>query len=89
VFLIDRLAGNKLNPIYKKFRKEIFRSYYHKIVSENKDCHLLLMVKKTNDNQQLLKYFHLGFKEIACVFHNAKPHHIIIRDLSTVRSDEI
>lgn len=81
IFLADRLSGNLSNEIYKKNRKDIFSLYYSEIVRENKDCTLLLMVRKEKEDQQLAKYLYLGFTIIGSAIHKGKEHHIIIRDL--------
>ncbi len=81
VFLADRLSGNISSSIYRKYRSYIFSLYYSEIVNNNKNCTLLLMVRKEKRNKQLSKYLSIGFTLLGSTLHKGKEHSIILRDL--------
>jgi len=81
VFLADRLSGNICSSIYRKYRADIFSLYYSEIVNSNKNCTLLLMVRKEKRDKQLSKYLSIGFTIIGSTLHKGKEHSIILRDL--------
>lgn len=81
IFLADRLSGNLSNEMYQNNRRDIFTRYYSEILNYNKDCTLLLMVRKEKEDKQLAKYISLGFTIIGSTQHKGKEHTIIIRDL--------
>ena len=84
VFLADRLSGNINSSIYRKYRNKIFSMYYSEILKNNRNCTLLLMVRKEKRDTQLSKYLNLGFNIIGSILHKGKEHSIILRDLKNV-----
>lgn len=84
LFLADRLSGNISSSIYRRYRSNIFSLYYSELVNKNKNCTLLLMVRKEIHNKQLSKYLNLGFIPIGSTLHNGKEHTIIVRDFINV-----
>jgi hypothetical protein len=84
VFLADRLSGNITSSVYRKYRNTIFSLYYSEIVNNNKNCMLLLMVRKETQDKQLTKYINLGFSIIGSKLHKGREHSIILRDLKHV-----
>ena len=84
VFLADRLSGNINSSIYRKYRHNIFSLYYSEIANNNKNCTLLLMVRKEKHDKQLSKYLNLGFNIIGSTLHKGREHSIILRDLKNV-----
>lgn len=84
VFLADRLSGNISNSIYRKYRNNIFSYYYSEILNNNKNCTLLLMVRKERHDKQLSKYLNLGFNIIGSSLHKGREHNIILHDLKNV-----
>lgn len=84
IFLADRLSGHISSSIYRKHRAGIFSLYYSEIVNNNKNCTLLLMVRKEKRDKQLSKYLNMGFTLIGSVLHKGKEHSIILRDLKSV-----
>jgi hypothetical protein len=81
IFLADRLSGNTDHVIYKPNRSTIFALYYSEIVTRNKNCFLLLMVRQTEEDKQLKNYLQLGFERMGSTLHKGKAHHIIMADL--------
>lgn len=81
IFLADRLSGNISSSIYRKYRAQIFSLYYSEIVNNNRNCSLLLMVRKEKRDKQLAKYLSIGFTIIGSTLHKGKEHSIILRDL--------
>ena len=81
IFLADRLSGNINSSIYRQYRNNIFSLYYSEIVNNNKNCMLLLMVRKEKRDKQLSKYINMGFTLIGSTLHKGKEHQIILRDL--------
>lgn len=81
VFLADRLSGNISSSIYRKYRNNIFSMYYSEIVNNNRNCTLLLMVRKEKRDKQLSKYLSIGFTIIGSTLHKGKEHSIILRHL--------
>ena len=81
VFLADRLSGHINSSIYRQYRNNIFKLYYSEIVNNNKNCTLLLMVRKENHDKQFSKYLNMGFTLIGSTLHKGKVHSIILRDL--------
>jgi hypothetical protein len=84
IFLADRLSGNIKSAIYRQNRSKIFNLYYSEIVSKNKNCTLLLMVRKERGDKQLSKYLKMDFSIIGSTLHKGKEHTIIVRDLKSV-----
>ena len=84
IFLADRLSGNIKSSIYRKNRNKIFYLCYTEIVSKNKNCTLLLMVRKERGDKQLNKYLKMDFSILGSTLHKGKEHTIIIRDLKSV-----
>ncbi len=81
IFLADRLSGNLSCSIYRQNRTNIFSTYYTEIINKNKECFLLLMVRKDKGDKQLLKYLKMGFVAIGSTLHKGKEHSVIIGDL--------
>lgn len=81
IFLADRLSGNISSSIYRKHRADILSLYYSEIVNNNRNCTLLLMVRKEKRDKQLSKYLKMGFTIIGSTLHKGKEHSIILRDL--------
>jgi hypothetical protein len=84
VFLADRLSGNISSSIYRNYRSNIFSLYYSEIINNNKNCKLLLMVRKEKYDKQLSKYLKMGFVVIGSILHKGKEHTIILHDLKNV-----
>jgi hypothetical protein len=84
VFLADRLSGNINSIIYRNYRNIIFLKYYSEILNNNRNCTILLMVRKEKGDKQLSKYLHLGFVILGSALHNGKEHHVILRNLKDV-----
>jgi hypothetical protein len=84
VFLADRLSGNISSSIYRNYRSNIFSLYYSEIINNNKNCKLLLMVRKEKYDKQLFKYLKMGFVVIGSILHKGKEHTIILHDLKNV-----
>jgi len=82
VFLADRLSGNINNSIYRQYRTSIFALYYAEILNNNKNCSLVLMVRKEKRDKQLSKYLNMGFTLIGSTLHKGKEHSIILGDLA-------
>lgn len=81
IFLADRLSGNTSNSLYRQYRSRIFSLYYSEIVNNNKNCTLLLMVRKEKHEKQLSRYLKMGFILLGSVLHKGKEHSIILGDL--------
>ncbi len=81
VFLADRLSGHKSSSIYLNHRTTIFSTCYAEIVNRNRNCTLLLMVRKEHPDNQLNKYLNLGFSILGSTLHKGREHTIILRDL--------
>ncbi len=84
IFLADRLSGNISSLIYRQCRNRIFSLYYSEIVNNNKNCTLLLMVRKEKRDKQLSNYLNMGFTLLGSTLHKGKEHSIILRDLKHV-----
>jgi len=85
LFLADRLSGNIHSPIYRQFRNHIFSVYYNEIIRLNKECKLLLMVRKEPREKLLSGYLRLGFNRISATLHKGKEHWILLLDLKKVQ----
>jgi hypothetical protein len=83
IFLADRLSGNIHSPLYRAYRSRIFQMFYSEMVNSNKDCTLLLMVRKAKGDKQLSRYLRNGFVIIGSVQHKGKEHSIILKDFNT------
>jgi hypothetical protein len=83
IFLADRLSGNVKSSIYRQCRNRIFMLFYSEMVNTNKNCKLLLMVRKEKHDKQLSKYLKIGFVLIGSTLHKGKEHSIILGDFKT------
>lgn len=84
-FLSDRLSGNQLHPLYKKYRKYIFAQFYSELVKNNPNKNLILMARSEENERLLTKYLRLGFYIIGKTIHNESDNWVVISDLTSSR----
>lgn len=78
ICFVDRLAGDKKNDVFRKYRNYIFSQIYVKLVSENKDKLFLTTARSDRYEKLLTKYLRIGFSVMGNIDHDDEKYWILL-----------